>query len=170
MQTFNDNTGRTWSLTINVDAIKRVRGLLDVDLMHAVDGKLLERLVTDPVMLCDVVYALCKPEADPRKVSDEDFGRAMAGDAIDAATTALLEELVGFFPQAKRQVLRKALDKLKVLETKVFDAVTARLDSGEIDRMLEAELNKAALGQLPGAGGGELSTSLPGSSGSTPDP
>ena len=161
MQTFNDNSGRTWSLTINVDAIKRVRGLLDVDLMQALDGprNLLERLVTDPVLLCDVVYVLCKPEADPRKVSDEDFGRAMAGDAIDAATTALLEELVGFFPQAKRQVLRKALDKLKVLETKVFDAVTARLDSGEIDRMLEAELNKV----------GDLSMSLPGSSISTPD-
>jgi hypothetical protein len=165
MKTFSDNTGRTWSLTINVDAIKRVRGLLDVDLMQAIDGKLLERLVTDPVLLCDVVYALCKPEADAKSVTDEQFGQAMAGDAIDAATTALLEELVGFFPQAKRQVLRKALDKLKVLETKVFDAVTARLESGEIDRMLEAELNKVN----PGSGGGELSMSLPGSLASTPD-
>lgn len=163
MQTFTDNTGQTWSLTINVDAIKRVRGLLDVDLMQAIDGKLLERLVTDPVLLCDVVYALCKPEADAKSITDEQFGQAMAGDAIDAATTSLLEELVGFFPQAKRQVLRKALDKLKVLETKVFDAVTARLDSGEIDRMLEAELNKVS-------GGGELSMSLPGSSASTQDP
>ena len=160
MKTFTDNTGRTWSLTINVDAIKRVRGLLDVDLMQAIDGKLLEQLVTDPVLLCDVVYVLCKPEADPRKVSDEDFGRAMAGDAIDSATTAMLEELVGFFPQAKRQVLRKALDKLKVLETKVLGAVTARLDSGEIERMLEAELNKV----------GDLSMNLPGSSASNPDP
>lgn len=160
MQTFNDNTGRTWSLTINVDAIKRVRGLLDVDLMQAIDGKLLERLVTDPVLLCDVVYALCKPEADAKSITDEQFGQAMAGDAIDAATTALLEELVGFFPQAKRQVLRKALDKLKVLETKVFDAVTARLDSGEIDRMLEAELNKV----------GEPFMSLPESSASNPAP
>lgn len=167
MQTFTDNTGRTWSLTINVDAIKRVRGLLDVDLMQAIDGKLLERLVTDPVLLCDVVYALCKPEADAKSITDEQFGQSMAGDAIDAATTALLEELVGFFPQAKRQVLRKALDKLKVLETKVFDAVTARLDSGEIDRMLEAELNKV---NLRVDGGGELSTNLPGSSGSTPAP
>lgn len=160
MQTFTDNTGQTWSLTINVDAIKRVRGLLNVDLMQAIDGKLLERLVTDPVLLCDVVYAICKPEADAKGVTDEQFGQAMAGDAIDAATTALLEELVGFFPQAKRQVLRKALDKLKVLETKVFDAVTARLDSGEIDRMLEAELNKV----------GEPFTNSRASSGSILDP
>lgn len=168
MQTFNDNTGRTWTLTIHVDAIKRVRGLLGVDLMSALDGpqNLLERLVTDPVLLCDVVYALCKPEADARSITDEDFGRAMAGDAIDAATTALLEELVGFFPQAKRTVLRKALDKLHTLETKVLDAVTARLDSGEIDRMLEAELNKTS---LPTSGGGAASTSWPASSASTPE-
>lgn len=171
MRTFSDNAGRTWSLTINVDAIKRVRGLLNVDLMQAVDGQLLERLVTDPVLLCDIVYVLCKPEADSKSVTDEQFGQAMAGDAIDQATTALLEELVGFFPQAKREVLRKALDKLKTLETKVLDAVSARIDSGEIDRMLDAELRKVTLpGKVPGGGGGEPFTNSPDSSASTPDP
>jgi hypothetical protein len=32
MRTFNDNAGRTWTIAINVAAIKRVRGLLNVDL------------------------------------------------------------------------------------------------------------------------------------------
>ena len=30
MKTFNDNAGHTWTLTINVDVIKRVRCLVDV--------------------------------------------------------------------------------------------------------------------------------------------
>ena len=160
MTTFTDNAGRTWSLTINVDAIKRVRGLLDMDLLQAVDGQLLERLITDPVTLCDIVYALCKPQADTKNVSDEDFGRSMAGDAIDQATTALLEELVGFFPQARRAVLRKALTKLRTLEAKVLAEATRRIDSDEIDKMIEKELKSAV----------EPSTSSPGSSASTPGP
>ncbi len=98
MKTFTDNAGRTWTIAINVEAIKRVRGLLNVDLLEIVDGKLIERLIRDPVLLCDIVYAVCKPEADAKNVSDENFGRAMAGDAIEHATKALLEELVGFSP------------------------------------------------------------------------
>ena len=40
--------------------------------------------------------------AEKQKISDEDFGRGLGGDAIDSATTALLEELVDFFPQRRR--------------------------------------------------------------------
>ncbi|MBW7934986.1 MAG: hypothetical protein H3C62_15535, partial [Gemmatimonadaceae bacterium] len=89
MKTFTDNAGRTWTLAINVDVLKRVRGLVDMNLLDIIDGQLIERLYRDPVLLCDVVYAVCKPEADARSVSDEDFGRAMAGDAIEQATKAL---------------------------------------------------------------------------------
>lgn len=105
MHTFIDNASRTWSLSINVEAIKRVRQALDVNLLDAVEGKLIERLVGDPILLCDVIYVLCQQEAESRNISDEEFGRAMAGDAIDAATTSLLEELVAFFPKARRQLL-----------------------------------------------------------------
>ncbi len=100
MRTFTDNAGRTWTVAINVDAIKRVRDLLNVDLLEILDGKLIEKFYRDPVLLCDVVYAACKLEADAKGVTDEDFGRAMAGDAIEHATKALLEELVGF-PRAR---------------------------------------------------------------------
>ena len=141
MKTFKDNAGRTWTITVNVDAIKRVRSLLNVNLMDAVDGKLLEQLATDPVLLCDVIYCLCKPEADTKNVTDEDFGRSMAGDAIEHATTALLEELVDFFPLGKRRVLQKALGKLKTLEAKALAVAEKRLDSPELEAEMEAALN-----------------------------
>src|SRR5687767_1850112 len=116
MKTFQDNAGRTWTVQVNVDAIKRVRDLAKVDLLEVVEGKLIERLVSDPILLCDVLYCVCKVEADAQGISDGDFGRAMGGDAIDGATAALLEELVGFFPQGRRKVLAKALAKLRNLE------------------------------------------------------
>lgn len=146
MRTFADNAGRTWTVAINVDSIKRVKSLLSVNLLDAIEGKLIEQLASDPVLLCDVIYVLCKPEADARNVSDEEFGRAMAGDAIDNATTALLEELVDFFPSGKRQVLAKAMAKLKTFQTKAIEAASKRLDDPRLDQQLEALLSE---GDLP---------------------
>ena len=159
MRTFKDNADRAWTVNVNVDCIKRVRSLLDLDLLEAAEGKLLDRLVNDPVLLCDCIYCICKPEADAKGVSDEEFGRAMAGDAIDHATTALLEELVDFFPSPKRQVLRKALEKLKQLEKKAYQLVNQRLDSPQLERQLEAVFQEL----------GDSSGSWPASSASTPD-
>lgn len=160
MKTFNDNAARSWTVQVNVDAIKRVRDLAQVNLLEVVEGKLLERLISDPILLCDVIYCLCKPEADSKSVSDVDFGRAMGGDSIDGATTALLEELVDFFPQAKRRVLAKALAKLQKLQTAALAAVETRLDSPELDRQMAARL-----AQLENSSG-----SAPESSASPPAP
>ena len=142
VKTFIDNAGRTWTVAINVDAIKRVKSLLSINLLDAVEGKLIEQFITDPVLLCDVLYVLCKPEADARAVSDEDFGRAMAGDAIDAGTTCLLEELVDFFPSGKRRLLAKALSKLRTYQAKAVELANKRLDDPALDRQLESLLTE----------------------------
>ena len=149
MKTFKDNADRTWTVTVNVDSIKRVRSLLNIDLMEAVEGKLIERLIGDPILPCDVIYCVCKQDADAKGITDEEFGRSMAGDAIELATTALLEELVDFFPQGKRQLLRKALAKLETLQEMMLAVVSERLDSPELDAELLAELRK--LGDSSGA-------------------
>ena len=164
MKTFVDNAGRTWTVAINVDAIKRVRDLSSVNLLEVIEGKLLEKLIGDPILLCDVIYSVCKPEADAKSITDVDFGRAMAGDAIDGATTALLEELVDFFPQGRRRVLSKALAKLRKFETAALNAVEVRLDSPELDKRLAADLAALQAESL-----GNSSGSAPASSESPPD-
>ena len=167
MKTFTDNTGRTWTLVISVDAIKRVRALAGVNLMEAVEGNLIERLVADPVLLCDVIYAVAKPEADANQVSDEAFGRSMAGDAIEHATTALLEELVDFFPRDRRRLLGKALEKLNKLNQMAVNAVEQKLDSGEMEKQMQAALAALDKRSTPTPPGSSSGTS-PESSGWTP--
>ena len=79
MKTFTDNTGRVWMLAVNVGAIKRVRALCGVDLNSIIEldeknkpsAKLLERLSTDPVLLVDVLYAVCKADCHQKGVTDE---------------------------------------------------------------------------------------------------
>ncbi len=162
MRTFKDNAGRQWSVEINVAALKRVRGLTGTDLMQVIEGTLIEKLIRDPVLLCDVVYAICKPEADTRTppVSDEEFGKAMARDAIEAATTAVLEELVSFCPSPRdRANLGRVLQATTKVMERARDLVQKKLDSGELDRLADRLLATA----------GGSSGSAPESSASTPD-
>ncbi len=140
MRTFKDTAGRTWTLQINVDAIKRVRGLLNVDLLEIADGKLIERLAGDPVLLCDVVFAILKPDADAQQVSDADFGRAMGGDCLEQATTAFLKELADFFPSSKRQVLHLALAKLREVDAKIVALAEKKLSSPALDARINTLL------------------------------
>ena len=149
MHVFTDNAGRVWTASLNVATLKRVRALAGVDLASAIlvgrDGKveasLLERLASDPALLVDALYALCKDEADRLGVSDEDFGRAMAGDAILAATDALLDEIVDFFPNPKRAILQRLVAAARRAEAAAKAALDKALSTDELDRAADSLLS-----------------------------
>ena len=150
MHSFVDNSSRSWGIAINVAAVKRIRGLLGIDLYALVDDgfKSLSKLVSDPVTLADVLYCLCKDQADKQSISDEDFGRALAGDAITQAADAFVEELIDFFPDARaRASLRKAIEAGKTVRDKVLSHAETILDS--IDPETEAKKWISSSGTWP---------------------
>lgn len=150
MKSFTDNAGRTWMISVNVATVKRVRALCDVDLNSIVEldaqnqpnTKLLEHLSTDPVLLVDVLYAICKPECDTKNVSDEEFGRSMAGDAIEQATDALLDEIIDFFPEAKRLAFRKILAAARRFETITKKKLAALLADDQLENNLISSMGR----------------------------
>ena len=159
MKTFTDNAGRTWTISLTLDAAKRVKGLLTVNLLEleAGDPPLLTRLGTDVILLCDVIFALVKPQADAAGVTDAQFGAALGGEVILAAQTAFYEELVDFFRKLGRSDLAKAVSA----QRRMIDLAVQRIET-RIDRLdLEAVIDKTL---------GEPSTSLPPSSASIPAP
>jgi len=146
MRTFNDNAGRTWTLAVNVDAIKRVDGLIQgvnlANLTHG-DPPLLTRLETDIVLLCDVIFALVKPQADQLGVSDEEFGKAMGGDAIIAAHDALWEELNGFFRQLRRTDTARAIEKQATLVKATVAAIEQQVETLDVEEVIAKALGSS---------------------------
>ena len=141
MRTFMDNAGRTWTISLTVAAVKRVRDLAKIDLLDLANGRVFERLVADPVTLCDALYAACKPQADAEGITDEAFGEAMAGDAIEHASKALVEELIQFFPNAReRAALSRVVRTMDAAMDRARSDVERRLDGGEIERAIEAAM------------------------------
>ena len=164
MRTFKDGKGRTWEVALNVWQMKRLRDTLGIDLVNVIgtgpDGSvkvdLIDRIANDPVLLVDILWVLCEGGAKSAGVTDEDFGSSLAGDSIEDATRAFLDELVDFFPGARRLFLKKAVGLARRWSDETARTLKAALESPELEERLKTELRSAS--------------ASPGSAASTPAP
>ena len=152
MRTFKDNAGRTWSVELNVHQMKRIRAHLGIDLVNVIaldkGGKvkvdLVDRIASDPCLLVDILWVCVEEEAKAAGVTDEQFGRSLAGDSIDGATAAFLDELVDFFPGAKRLFLKKAVELSRKYAGEMTEALGKALADPELTRHVEESMRSSA--------------------------
>ena len=139
MQSFTDTTGHKWAVDVTVATVKRAKALLAVDLLSVAeqDSDLYRRLALDPVFMCDVLYAACKPEADALGVTDEQFGERLRGEALDAATDALLRAIADFFPKGRREMLRAAAAKIDQALTLSGQRGAAEMERLDVTSLLD---------------------------------
>ena len=155
MKTFTDSKGRVWEVELNIRQMKRVRDTLGIDLVNVIsankDGSVstdtLERVANDPILLVDILWVLCEGQAKPSGVTDEDFGSALAGDSIEDATRAFLDELVDFFPGARRLYLKKAVDLARKFQSESAEVLQKVLDSPEFEERLKTSVKPPTASQ-----------------------
>lgn len=128
MKIWHDTTGRSWATNINVGTIRRVREITGRNLMDLAGGELAAEVMGDPCLLCDILYAIHKPEAEKLGVTDAQFGEALAGDSIEEATDALMAELIDFFPnRQRRELLANAMKQAKEQEAQAIEKAKGEL-------------------------------------------
>ena len=148
MRQFTDTKERVWDVELNVRQMKRVRDILGIDLVNVIqagkDGAVatdtLDRVANDPILLVDILWVLCEGQAKAAGVTDDDFGSSLAGDSISDATRAFLDELVDFFPGARRLFLKKAVDLARKYETENLEVLEKALASPEFEERLKTSL------------------------------
>jgi hypothetical protein len=164
LPSFADSRGERWTVDVNVAAIKQAKKALEFDLLDAI-GKpeQFQRLYTDPLLLCDLLYCLCQEQAQERGISDEQFGARLAGESIERATDALVAGIADFFPNGRqRQLLKREAARLRMLEEKALELIDRQLQAKGRD--LEAQIEQRATDF------GKPSTSSPESSAAIPVP
>ena len=141
MPKFKDMEGREWMVNLNVTVLKRIRSDLDFDPLDIDGGKALEKMMFDPVLLCNVLFLVCEKQAIDKGVTDEQFGESLGGDSIDDATKAYCEALADFTRNPRqRKILRKALSLYEMAKGKVLDRAETRLDEmdeAKLDEMID---------------------------------
>lgn len=160
MRTFKDNAGRTWTVSVDVAAVKRARSLAGVDMLDLTGT--MSRIERDPVVVCDTLWAIVKPQADHAGIDEESFFSSLAGDCIEAAARAMLAELVDFSPNHReRAALRVVLDRTWAATDKRLDLMEASLP--RLVEQLEREIGTAGP-----TNSGDSSSGSPASSESIP--
>ena len=74
---FTDSKGRQWSVAVTVGALKRCVDLAGVDLAETVESDLFDRLALDPILLCNTLAAICRPEMQRLGVYGRGFRRRL---------------------------------------------------------------------------------------------
>ena len=132
-ESFKDNEGRTWELRMNFGAAKRVKSLLGINLLSPLEGAepegdpLLTKLAGDDMMVIDVIFAIIKPQASERGITDEEWAAAMGGDAMLEAHDAFYREYVNFFRSRGRAETVTALQKQKAALDAAIREAKARI-------------------------------------------
>lgn len=135
MPTFKDTNGHEWLVKLDGPKIREVRQACSVDL-GALDGSIFDRLDRDPVLLVDVLWVLCRNQANG--ITDVQFGEALVGDPIEAATKALIDAVTDFFPSRKRSLLRSLADKQAAVMEKGTSLALAKLNDPTLEERLLA--------------------------------
>lgn len=149
MHIFTDNKGHKWDVVLNVSQMRRVRATLGVDLVNVItlDAKgevkvdLIDRIANDPCLLVDILCVLTKKQAEKEGVTETEFGESLAGESIEEATKAFLDELVDFFPGAKRLFLEKAVKLSRKYTEEMTSALATALNSPELEKRVAQSMN-----------------------------
>lgn len=169
MPTFKDTNGREWRIHLDAPTIREIRNTFDgLNLIDA-EGRCFAQLAGDPVTLVDVLWCLCRDQAQAAGVTDVQFGRALMGEAIEQATEALLNAILDFFPPRKRGALRAVYERTREIEARGTELALAKIQ----DPLLTAKLIGAMEAQMDAELAGLLTrlspaTSSPASSESAP--
>lgn len=155
MKKFKDNQNREWDVILNVMEMKKLRASLGLDLINVItlDKKgdvkvdLIDKIVNDPCLLVDILYVICEKQVKDAGLTDIEFGSAMAGEAIENATSAFLDELVDFFPGAKRLFLKKAVDLSRKYQGEMKELLSKALEDPELEKKIAESMNLSTQSQ-----------------------
>jgi hypothetical protein len=157
MKTFRTTDGLEWQIAVNVATVKRVRDLAGVDLLAVVDDAgPLQAIFGDHVKFSEVLCAAVRPQLADRDMGDDEFFATIDGAVIEAAAEALIGEIVDFFQEPRKGLLKKALAKYQEALAKVNSRTTqtaeAALDQIDFEQMILAMPTSFA-GASPGSAG-----------------
>lgn len=149
---------REWNLTLDAPLIEEVRAkTCDVEgcrhrpnrdanceaiNLAALDGKAIDLLGDDPVLMVDVLWILCKEQAAAGNVSPDQFGRELVGQSFFDATDALSEAIADFFHGSKKALVKALWAKTTKMTEVGLTKALSKIDDPELEKQIEAAMDK----------------------------
>lgn len=154
MQSFLDKNKKKWTIEINVGNARKVKAECNIDLINAIDfsagseKNVLQELHDDPCALVDVIWCLCREQAQKENVDEYTFATLFNADAIVAATDALVEEIINFSPPAKKAALIKVYQIARNFVGKQNETLNKIMEDPAFTQEIESQMNKLYMDSL----------------------
>lgn len=148
MKQFTDANGKKWSLAINIGTVKLCRDLLGVNLLEPEAGNppLVTSLGTDDIFLVDLIYCLCKEEADKAGITDIAFGQSFNGKVLHEAANAFFSEYMDFFRDRGRTDRLEAISREKQIIDKATQRAKEEIEKLDLDDAVEQVFGNGSIG------------------------
>ena len=127
---FTDSHGEVWSTRVSVATARRIKAEANVDVREIADHdlELLAKLFDDQMFLGMIVYAICKPEAARRGMSEDEFLDRFDGETIERAALAVAVGVADFSRSRRaRELLREVVATAETAGERVIEAEAAKL-------------------------------------------
>lgn len=149
MNCFKDRNGDQWTLDINVGSARRVKAETGFDILNALafengsarlDG--IDALSVDVELLVNVLYSLCKSQAEKKGITPDGFAELFDGESVECATDSLIREIINFSQPLKRRTLLLIYEKMTSFRAKMAKEMEKKLESDELEEELERRLSE----------------------------
>jgi len=154
MREFRDDQGRPWQVALTVASALRVRDNVTVDVVDEKTGErnavpfdmvdaanisqTFQVLRSQYAKIGEILYALLTKQVEAKSLTKEDFLDGLRGDSLDAATKALEQELVDFFPQRLRKMIGLLASKMDEVQNEMLGRAEAGLERATIESLAGA--------------------------------
>lgn len=146
---FTDSLGRSWIVSLDFAAAKRIKASVKItneaseeipfDIIDAgAIGLTMQALRSRYLTVGETMYAICRPQADQKGVTEEQFLEGVVGDSLDDAADVIEDELVSFFPRSLREVAKVMFRKAKEVRAKALQQAAENLDQAIEDSLAES--------------------------------
>lgn len=131
------NNGQAFTIELDTPLIREVRKELDIDLVAAdMSGE--AKAAADICTLVDVLWILCREQAEKHGISADVFGRGIQGDTWEAAILALRRAIAFFSPSSSRSIRLAQIAAEQRLEAAGTAAAVAKVSDEETLKKFEA--------------------------------
>lgn len=137
MKSFKDADGLIWDVVVNTGTAEAVTDAVGVNIFELY-GDAAKEVFSNPILLVNVIYVLCRKQAEGRNISDVRFGELLVGDVIEDAATALLEAVSDFFPSGRRKIMQSMLKKSQAAATQMEAEALAKVEALDVASLLRS--------------------------------
>lgn len=146
MQRFNDRNGHEWFIELNIATARRIRQEMAKDArfdqFDFLDYAGILAAVNDVFFAADLLYVVCKEQADALEITTEEFGASLKGKYLFDAIAAFVAEYLDFFPDPTvAEKMRAVVDATREKQAAIRDAII-EVWTEKVDEALEAATAK----------------------------